>query len=130
MAKDKLIITADDHAYGPFRISWFLGDEADLGATLGDSLPLAKYRHFNKTGTFKSNEDLHVLATILCMTYDAKLPARDIDGFFWEFKTQAKAVLKYVASSMKVISQAKSWPAWALKAKAAGWTPPKNWVPE
>lgn len=67
----------------------------------------------------------------------ANLAASNSDGvqiprhgcYYWETQAQVKAALKMAREAIKQAHRGTPWPEWALKAQAAGWTPPKGWTP-
>ena len=112
--KDKLIIEEDRYR---FRIVWFLADEGEQGAFLGE-------RDYTQDDPDRaSDEDRpHIAATLAVKSLK---PDRDIGGFWWETQREAKHALIAANAAIK----GAPWPDWAVKAKAAGWSPPKGWTP-
>ena len=47
----------------------------------------------------------------------------------WETTAQAKKALAVARLALKNFRADAPWPAWAVQAKAAGWKPPKGWMP-
>lgn len=128
--------------YDVYRLQWefpdergnmergtHLGENETLQSILGIILdvesdkPLAEedFEHFIATATLAR---MHV--------------SRDSVGFHFNTKVKAEKALMLVNSAIKDArlhrktakqQKQKAWPAWAVKAKEAGWTPPKNWNP-
>lgn len=93
-------------------LMWLCADDGDLGGTLGEAPPRDDEGH-----------KLHELAL-------AAGGQKHEDGWVWETEREAKKALAMVNTGMLAWeSVGKPWPVWAMEAKAAGWTPPKGWVP-
>lgn len=116
---DTLVI--DDHDRTGYRIKWFLEEEADLGAVLGETL-------YTSTALAKAKTDDwdHIAATIAVGATEGV--EHDRDGYYWESRKHAQAALRAAKAVLKDKSR-KPWPEWAVKAKAAGWKAPKGWAP-
>ena len=109
----------DDGEYH-WRLQWFFPDDDDIGAILGDELYTEEQLNKNK-----SEDREHILATITASrTVGVE---HDRNGFAWQSKKDATNALRAIKAAMK--SDQPPWPEWAVKAKAEGWTPPKNWKP-
>lgn len=52
---------------------------------------------------------------------------RDYDGFYFLSGKDARAAMHLANEAL--LAGSSPWPEWAVLAKAAGWTPPKNWKP-
>lgn len=106
-----------------FQIGWEI--DGDEGAMLGETL----YKK-NDLKTCSSEDWDHVMATIVASETDGVSRSRGdyTSGFVWESKRQAVDALRVIKIALKNKST-KPWPDWALKAKAAGWKPPKTWTP-
>ena len=50
-----------------------------------------------------------------------------ISGYWFETYDKAKAAL--AEANRCLLTGEAPWPAWAVQAKAAGWTPPEGWKP-
>jgi hypothetical protein len=109
-----------------WRLLWWIEEEGDVGGVLGEieELVLAK----------TAPEDLSDyevwVATQAVM--GSKGRDRDSDGFFWPNEKLARGARKLADDALakhRADPKAKPWPAWALQAQAAGWTPPKGWTP-
>lgn len=118
MAEEKLVVYEHN---GNYYIGWYLPDEEDIGATLGEDLTT-----INKATTEEGVDD-HVIATKYLMSLDCD---HDTFGYYWESKTKAQKILREINAQIKMklgnpgISE---MPDWAQKALAEGWTPPKDW---
>lgn len=120
----------DADGYGEaYYIAWiFDGDE---GGILGDEtytdVDLAK-------AAAKSDDDSwqHIKATITASKterVDRRRVHRAMSTcYVWPTRKAATAALRAVKAAIKDRSDV-PWPDWAVKAKAAGWTPPKGWAP-
>ena len=121
--KDHLMIDdADSYAY---RIVWYLAEEQDYGAVLGEG------------GVHPTREDLEKIedfedrTTALCdiVAGESSGVQHDDKGYCWESRSAAQTALRSCNAAMKQLASGKPWPEWAMKAKAAGWKPPKGWKP-
>lgn len=108
MTRDRLVL--EDDARGNYRIMWYLAEERDLGATLGDEWPLR---------LVEANSE-HGRATTAVST--SKGVDRDDQGFYWETKLAAATALKMAKAALKN----RPLEDWEQKALAAGWKPPKG----
>lgn len=120
MAKDRLIVVEDRNGYR-WRICWWLADEQEEGAVLGDRL-------YSEAELQRASPDdwEHVMAVLVagkCAGVE-----RDSGGYYWEVKSHATGALKIIKAALYDKSR-RPWPQWALEAKAAGWTPPPGWSP-
>lgn len=118
MSKDRLTATSD--YYGQWRLAWYLSEDDDFGACLGDDgVP---DRRPEPRGDYE-----HYLATwVAARTRGVQ---QDSDGLYWESKTQAQAALRAVNAGLKAARDARPLPDWAREALAAGWRAPKGWQP-
>lgn len=119
MAKDKIVLDSDRDGY---FLVWFIAEVADLGATLGEDTYTAA-----DLAKAKPADWAHIKATITA-GQTAGAVRRGPAGYRWETKADAAAALRAVNAVLKDTSS-KPWPTWAVEARAAGWTPPKNWKP-
>lgn len=108
------------------RIRWrfpedrMIPEGADLGDTAFKESDLKKY---------KGSDNLeHILASLTAMKTEGV--DKDIYGCFWESKKAANKALTVIQEVLKNFSDHHVlWPEWAVKAKSAGWKPPKGWKP-
>jgi hypothetical protein len=112
---DRLIVFEGQNVY---RIGWYLEEEEDMGATLGEldvsDIPESEWDYKMAVKTIISLPDIE----------------KDIYGFYWETKSQATKVLKIIKTATTTYKKSKGeLPDWAKKALAAGWKPPKGWKP-
>lgn len=115
MAQYRLVLDEDRH--GLFRIHWYIPEDGDLGACLGD------YR-LNAT----SDEDTeHRAATEGAIALNTG--ELDADGLYWYTRSAASKALTAAKAALTVHRSAKPWPEWAKQALAAGWKAPKGWKP-
>jgi hypothetical protein len=115
---DKLIIVEDRYNY---RIAWYLAEDQDIGANLGDPL-------FEKSAlaNCKPDEWDQIMATLVASESD-EVKSDDL-GYYWESKKQALITLKLIKVALKN-KFGKPLPHWAVQAQAAGWKPPTGWTP-
>jgi regulator of RNase E activity RraB len=116
MAKEKLKI----YEHGSvFRIGWYIPEDEDFGATLGEDLSCIEY--------YDDTDLDHVIITKYLMS------KKDIEidgfGYYWESRSAASKILKELKDYLVVAmaSQKKELPEWALTALENGWKPPKGW---
>lgn len=122
MPKDKLIIDPNSPAYVT-RIVWFIAESEDLGANLGETTYTA--RDLEKA-TSPSERD-HIAATIAAGK--SKGVERAQDCYEWNSVAEARQALRECNAAIAAARSKVPWPDWALKAKGAGWKPPKGWAP-
>jgi hypothetical protein len=120
MAKDRLLV--DDNDRDCFRITWYLAEEGDMGATIGDG---DRYTE-DQLAKAEPADRPHIIACLTAVKTDGV--TRDSHGFRWESRAKATVALRAINLSIKNDGGA-PWPEWALKAKAERWTPPKGWKP-
>lgn len=119
---DALSVHETQHGgYGGYRISWFV--DGDVGATLGEQEFTAKQ--------VEKSKDTDEWEYRLCNYVASKTQgvSQDANGYMWETQREAKAALKVIRAALKDGRSRRPWPDWAIKAKAAGWTPPNGWTP-
>jgi len=118
MAQDKLVVDCD--RLGVWRITWFLAEDGDLGASLGEQ----EYTQASLEKADPAERD-HVLATLTAK----KTAGVKRDGtYYWESESAATKALRLINATLKADDGA-PWPEWAIKAKAEGWKAPKGWKP-
>lgn len=117
--KDKLILSDDD---GSWRIVWFLAEEQEQGAFLGDTV----YSPHDLTRAKPEDRD-HVAATLAARASEGS--RHDSGGYHWPTRREALAALKECRAAIAGAKSGAPWPDWAIKAKAAGWKAPKGWTP-
>lgn len=114
MSKDKLVIDCDREWC--WRIYWFLAEEQELGACVGEG-----DEHLNEEApTEKEHWEYWVSAKAVYLLN----PEQDFKGFYFESKPAAQKALNVAKQAMK---QDRPLPEWAQKALAEGWKPPKGW---
>jgi len=121
VAKDKLCVIEGRYGYD-HRIAWFLAEDGDFGAVLGDG---DRYTHADLKKA-SGDDRAHILACLTAAKSDGV--TRDRDGFSWETRTKATAALRMINLALKTDGGA-PWPEWAIRAKAEGWKEPKGWKP-
>ncbi len=124
MSRDRIVIEART-SYGPYYLQWIIDD--DTGAEVGDHRKTVTEKDL-KDAIDADNGDFEFLKgemTAATLGLDRPHPHR---GYEFETVTAAKKALAAINVGIKDKSS-KPWPEWALKAKAAGWAPPKKWSP-
>lgn len=121
MPKDHLEIISDHRGY---RLQWFCVEESDYGAVVGEGF---------KAPTKNSDLEWYT-AEIVCYRalkadHDHEVFGRDAKGFWWDSRAAVTAALRQIKAETKAALSEAPWPEWAIKAKAAGWKPPKGWKP-
>lgn len=116
VSKDKLQVFEGNFG---FYVAWFLADECDGGARLGDgysgrSRPPPENREDYEC--WLSERVAYEIAA------DAYVPGRGV--YLWDSRTEASRVLRVINERLK---QPRDLPDWAKKALAEGWKPPKGW---
>lgn len=111
--KDRLVIREEKSCY---RISWWLADESEYGADLGETLNAGQ-------GEPPPSRDAFECWVANRTVLDLKA-ARDESGFYWNTKPEALAVLRQIRVAL---DQDRPLPEWAKTALAQGWKPPKGW---
>ena len=106
MSKDRLVVHEDRHGY---RIVWFLADEQDHGATLGEG--------WSRCDDDDPYGDHGIATRAAKKTLGVE---RDERGFYWESRSVAQTALKVIKAALKN----KPLEDWEQKALAAGWKPP------
>jgi len=117
----KPVLTITEENFG-WQIAWYFFDTEDLGAVLGDD----EYMEAQLATVDPIDRD-HALATITARATKG-VQRRTHHGYFWDTRSEATAALAIIKVTLKTDKGA-PWPEWAIKAKAAGWKPPKNWKP-
>jgi hypothetical protein len=108
---DRLIV---DGEHTTWRIAWFLADEGDIGAVLGEG-PIGH--------DIPSTDDenwSHRVATLVVSSSPGC--QRDHGGFYFETRLLAQAAMKAANATIKN----KPLADFEKKALAAGWKPPKG----
>ncbi len=108
---DHLVVEQDLWS-GDCTISWLCVDDGEIGGALGE---------FEDDGQSKE-------LCKLCREAGGK-QKQSRTAFLWDDEADAKKALRRIEAGMLAWEDGKSWPEWALKAKAEGWTPPKGWTP-
>ena len=119
--------------HGRFYLVWCV--DGDFGAQVGEGglsqgAVDDKLLHARRAG---DQGDTEYWAVESCVASDVAIQ-RDERGYFWESATVATKALRAARAVLKmerlrVKNKETPWPEWALQAKAAGWTAPKNWKP-
>lgn len=121
MPKPKLVVfeTSDRYCY---QIGWFLPDEGEIGGILGEGVEPTKASVLKA----KDRGDREHEAAGLAASQTSGV--RWIHaGYFWGSRADANKALRAVKAALTNLDD--PWPEWAIKARAEGWKPPKNWKP-
>jgi hypothetical protein len=94
--KDKLVIFDKGDVW---RIGWYLADEQDMGATLGED-----------ADSMNCGDDDHDAATNAIIYVDGARQ-HDVDGWYWETKAAAKNALSVANAAIKALKTSKNGPA-------------------
>lgn len=111
--KDRLVI---DERRGGCRIVWWLAEDRDYGAALGES------------GAKPSNPQNEMEAAEAAV-WDMADGREAFGGLRWNSRLAAQRALKIAKQAVAEFEGAKPWPEWAKQALAAGWKAPKGWTP-
>lgn len=111
----------DRDDYGRYRIGWYFSEDGDFGAMLGDT----KYAERDLAKMTCSEDRDCVIAYLAAVKTEGVEVGRD--GIWWDGRKRAQNALRAIKAA--VSNAEHPWPEWAVKARAAGWTPPKGWKP-
>jgi hypothetical protein len=103
------------------RIVWIC-DDGEPGANLGETI----YSEKDLKDPNADRESLPFIAATIAASKTEGVELRE-GAYTWQSDAQARKALKAAKLGMKNLDT--PWPDWAVKAKAAGWTPPKGWKP-
>ena len=109
-----------DEQEGAFRLAWYLPEDEDFGAYVGD-------RDVSKD-TGGSDEDKKARWEI-SVADAAAAPFADggKDMYGYRFDSEKRARLALLAANTSLLNSGAPMPEWAVKATEAGWKPPKGW---
>jgi hypothetical protein len=102
--------------YNDYFIAFVDEDWGDPGFVFGDD-PGDDLECVHFTNAIQSYVDEH----------SVELHRTDMRPKTFGYKKDATAAMKRAREALRHIE--KPWPEWAVKAKAEGWKPPKNWKP-
>ena len=114
MPKDKLVLDQDRD--GRWLIGWYLAEDEDIGACLGEGHP-------HSTDS-KDENDIASRAAFEagpCTVYS--------DGYRWESRADVHRALRAANAALADARSKVPLPDWAKQALAAGWKMPKGWKP-
>lgn len=131
MPKDKLVIETDGYWY---YLQWYLAEDRDLGGVIGESTSLRSLvlieKAMQKQLAPDEQEACVVHRTALQCGAQVVTVGRGIGTVFaWETLAGARTALAAIKAGLLADASKRPWPDWAIKAKAAGWKPPKGWKP-
>lgn len=116
VTEDGCYLAIDDRSEG-FYIAWYIPEDSDFGAYVGeDSAPPKPPEDKEGWECWVAHKAVEPLAD-----------DKDDRGFV--FETEKKAKLALAAADDALSNGHTPWPAWAIQAKDAGWTPPEGWKP-
>lgn len=126
--QDVLEVVEDDPGY---RIQWWIPENEDYGAMIGE---LGKEPDKAEETDLEWYTAEMVVFKLYRAQPDSDTFGLDARGFWFASKSGATRVLSQIKVETRAILQGekgseKSWPEWAVTAKANGWKPPKNWKP-
>lgn len=111
-----------DERAGKVQIGWFLADEQDFGAYLGEEIPAPKPPKKEKE-RFEARELRAAFQAVAPFAFSGG------DGSPFLFETEREARRALQAANAALLGLKEEWPSWATTALAAGWKPPKGWKP-
>lgn len=134
---DKLVVEHED--YDTYRIYWWLEEDGDLGGSVGDH-ESSEERREKLLEQIRSSSPPREddIASLECCAADLAAAktvgaVKDWNGYRWSSKAQATQALKEIRAAVKAVrlemKTGRKEPDWAIKARAAGWAPPKGWTP-
>jgi len=137
MAKDRLVVT--DGARDSFGIAWWLPEDDDFGASIGEDEDLLPWDDFKKKLEDTPLADIRLwyecerLAREDLVSGDAWRSDRAF-GIWWYSRKKANKTLREAKTRTKLFMEGdgqdtQQWPEWAQTALSHGWKPPKGWTP-
>jgi len=123
---DKLEV---EESRGVYKISWWLGEDDDYGASMGDDGPTCKFKVEDLAKEKDPSYREHMAYVIASYSLREEKPAGHRDGFFWDTRPQAERALRLIKAMGKAMLEGVPMPEWALTALSQGWKPPKGWKP-
>jgi hypothetical protein len=134
---DKLVVECED--YDTYRIYWWIEEDGDIGGSVGDH-EASESRREKLLEKIRSSsppreDDIGSLECCVADLAAAKSVGaiRDSNGYRWTSKAQAMQAVREVRAAVKAVrlemKTGRKEPDWAIKARAAGWKPPKGWAP-
>ena len=114
---DYLVIVERDSEDESYCLVWYIREWKDYGGIVGDTIP----------GEVAPNDREEWEVWQAARSVMALADGHDHDGYYFASKSKARAAL--AAANAGLVSGEAPWPAWALQAKEAGWTPPEGWKP-
>ena len=123
MSDAKLMIDESDRYI--YRIGWFLTEDDEFGAMLGDH----RYTEAELAKMTSGDDRDCALAYLAAIKTEGVQQGRynGSDCLWWESRSAVTKALRAIKAA--VANADHPWPEWAVKAKAEGWTPPKGWKP-
>lgn len=124
MPRDRLVI---NEIRGAYYLTWFIVDEDDYGATLGDVEYTREALQKAEAGIMKDPELVEMI--VLSMMAKELSDGRSADGYYWDSLSGVKKALAAIKARQKTLTDSRPWPDWALTAVKNGWKAPKGWKP-
>lgn len=103
-----------------YHIAWYIPEDGDFGGYVGEIATQPK-----EAPKVKETWEMWVAHKAIEPLADCR---RDMYGFYFESLKDAKVAL-LAANTALQNEKGLPWPEWAVRAKDAGWTPPKGWKP-
>jgi len=125
MARYRLVVDEARHDGWGWEMVWWLADEEDYGATVGDSVTTGLPK---EEDVLPENLDWYYVE-VAARTICAKAQRGQYGGYIFESRSAAERALRQVRARVKFLRDKRPWPTWAIEAQAQGWTAPKGWKP-
>lgn len=136
MAKDRPVVVEVPGQCGEaWHIIWFLADEGDYGATIGEYTTVKEYRDMLRGGppADPDEHDFYYVTVAADRVLGQEALAGRVehtrDGYVFSSKSAAVRALREINAVVKALRSERPWPKWAITAVENGWTAPKNWRP-
>jgi hypothetical protein len=118
VCEDGTYLAINDRVEGVY-IAWYFPEDDDFGGYIGEDPSAPKEPPGDDVAAWEN-----------WVAYETvKLHADDkvVQGF--RFETMKKAKTALAACNEALSTKSRPWPAWAIQARDAGWTPPEGWKP-
>jgi hypothetical protein len=118
-----------------YQIQWYLGDDQEEGAALGDSMGITETidRFVERVQAEMDSDAMqqfeHYVAELAACKSTGCLRNVSSGVLYWETKNEATVALRAARLAVKLYQANIPWPEWAKTAVANGWKAPKGWKP-